>query len=746
MDLPRTNAALRWSLLGVALALSACDGEGGGARWSSDPSALEESHARMVEALRHVAEDVMGADRFLGEASLVETEQRLAALPVQGADAERHELLVRQGADLLRLGRTEEAVEALAQAEDLLGAVPPEARERAEVTLLFSQALAWLRFGENGNCVACHNAESCLFPLRGGGVHEAPEGSREALASLTALLEHPRCPGGTALVARWLLNIAAMTVGQWPDEVDERWLIGPEIFDAGADFPRFPQVSVGAGLGRLSLSGGAVVADLTGDERLDVLVSTWHYAGEMQLFANAGDGSFVDVTADANLAGLTGGLNLEHVDVEGDGDLDVLVLRGAWFDDLGRHPNSLLLNDGTGRFTDVAFQAGLAEPAYPTQTGAFADYDSDGDLDLYVGNEDSDSGYFPGQLFAARGDGTYQDVARAAGVENLRYAKGVSWGDVDDDGDPDLYVSNLWSENRLYLNQGDGTFKDEAEARGVTRPVMSFPTWFWDVDNDGHLDLYVAAYVEDMATVAASWLDLPHEHEAGRLFMNRGDGTYRDATEDFGLRRVVTTMGANFGDLDDDGWLDMYLGTGFPSYAALMPNVMYRNVDGERFEDVSAAGGFGHLQKGHGVVFADLDDDGDQDVFEEMGGAYAGDSFLDALYENPGHGNRWLRLHLVGEGGNRSAMGARVSATFLEHGRERSVHRLVGTGGSFGSSPLSVHLGLGQASDLSQVRVRWPSGRVQVWEGLSLDGAVRLAEGQDDFVAVPLRPTPFRRD
>ena len=127
-------------------------------------------------------------------------------------------------------------------------------------------------------------------------------------------------------------------------------------------------------------------------------------------------------------------------------------------------------------------------------------------------------------------------------------------------------------------------------------------------------------------------------------------------------------MGANFGDLDNDGWLDFYLGTGYPDYEGLIPNVMYRNRGGTGFADVTTAGGFGHLQKGHGVSFADLDNDGDQDVFEQMGGAYPGDGFADVLFENPGFGNHWIAVKLVGARSNRSAIGARIRVEIVERG------------------------------------------------------------------------------
>ena len=130
---------------------------------------------------------------------------------------------------------------------------------------------------------------------------------------------------------------------------------------------------------------------------------------------------------------------------------------------------------------------------YPTQTAAWADFDNDGDLDVYIGNENlSGSDYAPCQLFRNNGDGTFADVADAAGVTNGRFTKGVAWGDYDDDGLPDLYVSNLAGDNRLYHNEGDGTFVDVAGELGVTGPHKSFPVWFWDFDNDGHLDLFVS--------------------------------------------------------------------------------------------------------------------------------------------------------------------------------------------------------------------------------------------------------------
>jgi hypothetical protein len=177
-----------------------------------------------------------------------------------------------------------------------------------------------------------------------------------------------------------------------------------------------------------------------------------------------------------------------------------------------------------------------------------------------------------------------------------------------------------------------------------------------------------------------------------------------------------------------------------------MPNVMLRNDAGQGFRDVTTAGGFGHLQKGHGVAFADLDDDGDQDVFEQMGGAYRGDGFHDVLYENPGHGHHFVRVRLVGQQTNRSALGARLRVDVEGPQGPRSIHRHVSSGGSFGSSPLELHVGLGatEASTVT-VTVDWPtSGTTQVHE-LEVDARWELTEGVEAAIPLPLQAHPFRR-
>jgi hypothetical protein len=307
-------------------------------------------------------------------------------------------------------------------------------------------------------------------------------------------------------------------------------------------------------------------------------------------------------------------------------------------------------------------------------------------------------------------------------------------------------VSNYKGANRLYRNNANGTFTDVAETLGVTQPITSFPAWFWDVDNDGVLDIYVAAYSAEIADLAASALDMPVNTELAKLYRGTGKGTFEEVAARFNLKRPNAPMGSNFGDLDNDGYLDFYLGTGYPRIQNLMPNVMYRNRRGRGFADVSTSGGFAHLQKGHGVVFADFDHDGDQDIFEEMGGAFPGDKAHNVLYENPGFGNHWLTLTLTGVRSNRSAIGARIRVEIEEDGVRRSVYKHVNSGGSFGANPLRQTIGLGQASVVRVLEVFWPTtSETQTWTNVRADQSLRIVEGEAAYSALALKPMRLGR-
>jgi hypothetical protein len=623
-----------------------------------------------------------------------------------------------------------DAVSSLLNDVDRYGA---EIGADAYLNLLMLQATTYMRWGEEQNCAENHNADSCLLPIHGGGIHQKREGSTRALEALDRILRID--PGN--LRARWLVNIAHMTLGTYPDGVPKNLLIPPSTFaSAASPVKPFTNIAAEVGLEIYGLSGGTVLEDFDGDGRLDLMVSSIGFGDQMHLYHNDGDGHFSDRTATSGLLGEVGGLNMIHADFDNDGLPDVLVLRGGWMGTAGIFPMSLLKNLGNMRFVDVTKQAGLLGHAAPTQTATWLDYDGDGWLDLFVGNESNVGNLHPCELYHNNHDGTFTNVAKDVGVDLLGFVKGVVSADYDNDGRPDLFLSIAEARNVLFHNDGkqpDGRwhFSNVSAKAGIEEPLKSFPAMFFDYDNDGWVDLFVAPFQSNAEDVAADYLGLPTNAERARLYHNERNGTFRDVTKEAGLYVVMPGMGLNFGDLDNDGWLDFYVGTGNPDFSTLVPKRMFRNDGGKRFQDVTTAGNFGHLQKGHAIVFGDLDNDGDQDIFEKMGGAYESDRAYSVLFENPGTpGNKWISLSLEGTKANRGAIGARVKVVAQTAAGPRAIYRTIGPGASFGSQTLRLHVGLGRAGAVSSIEVRWPgSDLAQVFRGVKAGEHYRLREG-----------------
>jgi hypothetical protein len=282
-------------------------------------------------------------------------------------------------------------------------------------------------------------------------------------------------------------------------------------------------------------------------------------------------------------------------------------------------------------------------------------------------------------------------------------------------------------------------------AAGVAQPIDSFPCWFFDYDNDGWEDIFVSGYkIDDVGDIAADYLGLPHQGTPPKFYRNLRDGTFADVTREARLERVLHTMGCNFGDLDNDGWPDFYLGTGNPDLMTTVPNRMFRNAEGKVFQDVTTSGGFGNIQKGHGISFADLDNDGDQDVFEDMGGAFSGDIYPNVLFENPGHGNHWIKLRLEGKKANRSGIGARLRLRVATPDGERTIHHTVSTGGSFGANPLRQEIGLGKGTNVIELEILWPgSGTRQTSGPLAPNAAYVVREGDPEVTRLALKTFRF---
>ena len=665
----------------------------------------------------------------------------------------RVNLLADLGKQFLNLGQVDESlgiVTNLLRTVDSLK-VRLSASDRAWIRQL--EGLAWLRLGERENCLKHHNPESCLAPIRPEAAHVETDGARRAQTIFLELAQR----NTNDLTSRWLLNIAAMTLGEYPKGVLKPLLIPPSLFESEYPLARFREIGAQSGLAFDEVSGGTVVEDFDGDGLLDVAFSGWLVGRQVRFFHNRGDGRFEERTAAAGLTGITGGLNMIQTDYNNDGWPDLYVIRGAWLGELGRLPDSLLRNNGDGTFTDVTGEVGLLS-LHPKLSAVWFDANKDGWLNLFLGCETQPGKgqAHPYQLFMNQGNGTFVESAASAGLAVTGFVRGVIAGDVDNDGWPDIYISMLDQPNRLFRNDGrlngggpsGAHFTDITARAGVGEPLSSFPCWFWDYDNDGWLDLFACGYSKDygnpttMNEYVADRLGQPSVLDRPRLYHNNRDGTFRDVTRAAGLHHVFLALGANFGDLDNDGYLDFYLGTGTPFFASLVPNEMFRNDAGRRFQNVITAGGFGHLQKGHAIAFGDLNNDGQQEVIANIGGAYPGDSYFNAVFANPGNSNHWVCLKLVGKSSNRPAIGARIKVVVTNSGRTREIRRVVGSGGSFGASPFRQEIGLGTAETIDAVEVRWPIGdKISRFTKLSPNHIYELIE--DEKVPRLLQPRTF---
>ncbi len=687
-------------------------------------------HEQMRAALALLSAESRDDNAFVGDRNARRLRRALSDL-AQIEDAspfKRWEANFELGRAELKLGHEQKALDLLRRADELL---PADSPIKLRKKTWFELGIAALRLGETQNCCLKHSSESCIVPIQGAGLHTKKEGSRMAMSFFLKVLEHPAAEGAEEErlefdeAARWLLNIAAMTLNEYPDSVPQPHRVPTEFFRSSIEFPRFVNVMPHLGLDTFNLCGSVVIDDFDSDGDLDIVTCTWDVSGQTRVFRNNGDGTFADVTEASGLIGFYGGLNLKHADYDNDGDLDIFIMRGAWLKAGGQHPSSLLRNDGQLKFTDVTFAVGLAN-MLPTKTSAWADYDNDGDLDLFIGNETSPEIDAPCRLF--RNDaGKFLDVAAEAGVQARVFSMGSNWGDYNNDGWPDLYLSAT-GPNLLYRNNRDGTFTDVASELGVDNPNASFSTWFWDYDNDGHLDIYVGATSGTVGVLAS---DI--RFELMHLYRNRGDGTFENVAPQVDLKYPASPMGSNFGDLNNDGYLDFYLATGNVPFSEIQPNVMFLNDRGRKFHNITMAGGFGHLQKGHGVSFADIDNDGDQDVYVQLGGAYPVDRFNDALFRNPGFaGQNSITLQLEGRQSNRCAIGARLKLDIIEEdGTQRSIHHLLSGGSSFGNNPFRRTIGIGTAKKVERLTIRWPRlDLTQEVTNLTAGRFYRIAEQQ----------------
>ncbi len=648
-------------------------------------------------------------------------------------DQKRASLLMNKAAMLNYEGDPKQAYQVLEQGRALVQKTELFA-QRGLFTFIYYQGVTGLRRGENENCILCRGESSCIIPISPSARHTNPEGSRIAIRHFTEYLE--QFPDD--LEVRWLLNVAHMTLGEHPQKVDPRFLVSLEHFQKSEHgIGKFRDIGDKVGVNNIDQAGGAIMDDFDNDGLLDIITTTYDPTAPMTFKKNDGKGHFKNVASSAGLSEMLGGLNCMQTDYNNDGYLDIFVVRGAWLSAPMRP--SLLKNNQNGTFTDVTEAANLLYPANAI-TASWADYDNDGWLDLFVCGERQ-----PSRLHRNLGNGTFQEVARVAGIDpDTPWAKGAAWIDYDNDGDPDLFVNHLSTEvgAQLYRNHGDGTFDEITQSMGIDGPLLGFSCWAWDYDNDGWLDIFATCYDRDSGEVVKGLQGQPHRLNSNRLYRNQQGEGFQDVTKEVGLDMVFETMGSNFGDFDNDGFLDMYLGTGQPSLATLVPNRMLRNLGGKRFAEITASSGTGNLQKGHAVACGDWDRDGNVDIFIEMGGAIPGDKYHNILFQNPGHDNNWLTVKLIGQKSNRAAIGARIKVV-TDGPNPRTFYRHVSSGSSFGGNSLQQTIGLGKTDRISQLEIHWPTSKTtQTFKDLATNQAIEIVENSEEYRKLDWKPIP----
>lgn len=680
---------------------------------------------------KRLRQAVLAGETSLEQLAMIEEMSYERELAIRRQAARKDPTLLNRlvlGDMYLALGQADQAVTVLERASKAF----PES-DRA----LRALALGYLRQGTEANCLTHGTSSMCLYPVN-RGAQDAGDGEGmthmgmayevgPALASLRTYLRLlERTP--MDMHVRWLANIVAQEAGVWPDGLPKkyRWDI-PEP-EPSEPFPVFSERGAQAGVASLSTTGGVIFDDLTGDGRPDIMWSGHNLSDSLRLFRNVDGSTFEDISVWAGLNEARGGFNITQADVDNDGDLDVYQARSGW---AAQMPDSLMINDGQGRFTDNAAEAGL-DRREGTFSVDFADYDLDGWVDLYRwGFPAGPSSEASNRLLRNQGDGTFLDVTDDTGTGYKGLVVGAALADVDGDMYPDLWLAPLVDGSAmLRKNEGGVSFRDVTEEAGLIPVDRGFTTWVLDYNQDGHQDIYLGTFYAQMTLQLRGLSGYPTKDAHPALFRNNGDGTFKEVAFESGLDRALSTMGCNYADLDNNSFPDLYIGTGFPSFEGMIPNALYANHGGQ-FEDVTMHANVAQLQKGHGVGMADVDGDGDLDIAQNLGGAYVGDSFPNTLLISQGTDNHWVRLHLVGTDSNRAAIGARIRVE-TDTGR---AYETVTAGGSFGSRDLDTQIGLGIATRIERIQIRWPfkDGAAQVIEDVPIDTHIEVVENEDGY-------------
>ncbi len=531
----------------------------------------------------------------------------------------------------------------------------------------------------------------------------------------------------------WLWQ-TAQEMGGYPDfvplsnriEVRAGWAEPTVIFE---------DIAAQIGFDKTSAGRGIAIFDYDNDGYLDIVMASAH--GGCNLFHNNGDGTFTDVSVASGLDTAVNTFGITVGDYNNDGYPDVFITRLGFY----AGEAQLFRNNGDGTFTDVTEQAGLNVWG-PTFLSTWVDYDGDGYLDLFLAN--NLSGLFdrktPNRLFHNNGDGTFTEVTEKSGLKTIWPTTGAAWLDYDNDGRPDLFLSNGVGRSQLFHNNGDGTFTDVSEKAGVTEFGFGSPAFCWDFDNDGWMDIgqFQWSDHEDLIYTMRHGEGPPDGHPF-RAYRNNRDGTFSMVSREIGLTGCWGTMSGNFGDFNNDGLLDIVFGNGSPKMDRRDPMIVMENRRG-KFVNVSFAAGLPFSGKSHGVTVADLFGDGRLSILVGAGGQYPGDLLTTTVFCPKVLPGNYVNVRLVGTKSNRSAIGARV----IVEADGTKQFREVSGGTNFGCLPFEQHFGLGTITEIDTIIVRWPSGLIQRFDDPAINKTWEFVEGEETGTDVYARAEAAR--
>ena len=492
------------------------------------------------------------------------------------------------------------------------------------------------------------------------------------------------------------------------------------------------------GFRRWQLAGAVSFLDVDNDTHLDLVANGAYSAPELYRYDPKDGFSLTEDGALGDIYNTPPGM--AAADFDNDGFVDLYLTQAAWF---SQGPNRMLRNVNGQGFEDVSNRGDSGLMKQNSCGVSALDFDRDGLLDLAV------TGTAGGTLHLLHNQGNFEfrDVTEEAGIRALSAtAVGLAVGDVNGDGWDDIFVnsfsppyggipnSGFTAPNQLYINQQDGRFEEQGVARGIqgSDTPMGFAAWMFDYDNDGDMDILASNFArpeEDVVANLSEFQEVKEGFQPAALYKNDGTGHFRNIAKEAGFQ-PASIMGAQFVDFELDGDLDVVLGPGSHPLSHMQPLMFYRNDGADRFTNVTNFRDPHFYGKFHGMAFADVDRDGDPDLFVNNGGVLLSDRWRDLFLENTTTDTNWLHVRLQGTESNRSAIGARVRVSVGDRVLMQDVR--AGQGFSSTNSPYLI-FGLGSEEATGSIQITWPNGLEQELPSLVANQALVVTEGESEL-------------